>query len=255
MPQAVRRWLPLVAIAGLMVLVFAMGWHKLLSFKTLGLNYAFLRSFISDNLALALLAYVALYIAVVALSLPGGLILTLAGGLLFGWKIGAPATVVGATIGATLLYLIVRTSLGEGLAAKAGPWVSKLQAGFQENALSYLLFLRLVPAFPFFIVNIVPALLAVPLSTYVLGTVIGIIPATTAFSVLGAGLGSAVEAQNVSYLACRARSSADAVDSCPYTIDTGSLITNELIAAFVLLGVVALIPVAYKKWSKSHAPA
>lgn len=249
-----KRFLPLIVIAAVMALVFAMGWHKYLSFKTLGLNYQYLREFISANLALALLLYVALYIAVVALSLPGGLVMTLSGGLLFGWKLGAPAAVVGATIGATLLFLIVRTSLGESLAAKAGPWVGKLQEGFKENALSYLLFLRLVPAFPFFIVNIVPALLGVPFITYVLGTLFGIIPATTAFSVLGAGLGSAVEAQNASYATCLAANPGSG-DACPYTIDTSALVTTELIAAFVMLGIVALIPVAYKKWSNRHAAA
>jgi len=250
---SLTRYLPLAAIGCAMALVFAMGWHKYLTFKTLGLNYQALTDFIGENLILSLIIYMGLYVAVVALSLPGGLILTLAGGLLFGWALGAPAAIIAATIGATIIFLIVRTSLGESLAEKAGPWVGKLKDGFKENALSYLLFLRLVPAFPFFIVNIVPALLGVPLATYVVGTGVGIIPATTAFSVLGAGLGSAIEAQNASYAACRANAVPSEVEACPYTIDTSSLITNEIIAAFVLLGVVALIPVAYKKWSTRHA--
>jgi uncharacterized membrane protein YdjX (TVP38/TMEM64 family) len=249
----VTRFLPLIAVGCVMALVFAMGWHKYLSFKTLGLNYQSLKGFIGENLLLSLLIYMALYVVAVALSLPGGLVLTLSGGLLFGWALGAPAAIIAATIGATLIFLIVRTSLGEGLAQKAGPWVVKLSDGFKENALSYLLFLRLVPAFPFFIVNIVPALLSVPLATYVVGTGLGIIPATTAFSVLGAGLGSAIEAQNAAYAACQAKAGTADDDTCPYTIDTSSLVTPEIIAAFVLLGIVALIPVAYKKWSSSHA--
>ena len=242
-----RRLAPLIVIGALMALVFAMGWHKHLSFKTIGLNYEALKGFVADNLVLALAAYMALYVAVIALSLPGGLVMTLSGGLLFGWLAGAIATVVAATIGATIIFLVARTSLGEGLAARAGPWVSKLADGFKENALSYLLFLRLVPAFPFFVVNLVPALLGVPLTTYVLGTFVGIIPGTTAFSVLGAGLGSAVESQNAIYNECLAKQGARGPERCTYSIDTKSLVTTELLAAFVLLGVVALIPVAIKR--------
>ncbi|MGQ0674416.1 MAG: TVP38/TMEM64 family protein [Hyphomicrobium sp.] len=249
------RYLPLTVIAGAMILVFAMGWHEYLSFKTIGLNYQDLKAFIDANLLLAVAIYMGLYIVVVALSLPGGLIMTLAGGLLFNWTIGAPAAVVAASIGATLIFLVARTSFGEQLAAKAGPWVAKLQDGFKENALSYLLFLRLVPAFPFFVVNLVPALLGVPLRTYVTATALGIIPATTAFSVAGAGLGSVIEEQNAIYAKCLAGNPTAAETSCPYTIDTSALVTSELIAAFALLGVVALIPIAYKKWSQRHAAA
>ncbi len=246
----IRRWLPLILLASLMALAFSMGWHKYLSFKTVGLNYEALRGFISDNLLISLAAFAALYIAVVALSLPGGLILTVSGGLLFGWKLGAPTTIIAATIGATILFLIAKTSFGEGLADKAGPWLAKLRDGFKENALSYLLFLRLVPAFPFFVVNLAPALLGVPLKTYVLGTLFGIIPGTLAYSFAGAGLGSVVEKQNASYNECLALKSEAA---CPYTIDTSSIITPEIITAFVLLGVVALIPVFLNKWKARKA--
>lgn len=250
---SLARWLPLAVIAGLMAVAFGMGWHNYLSFKTIGLNYDRLQLFISHHLVWALLLYVLAYVAVVALSLPGALVMTLSGGLLFGWKLAAPATVIGATIGATLIFLVAKTSFGEALAAKAGPWVAKLRAGFEENALSYMLFLRLVPAFPFWLVNLAPALLNVPLRTFVLGTLLGIVPGTTAFSVAGAGLGSVVEAQNQVYKACLAKGHPNPDIACPYTIDTSALVTKELILAFALLGLVALIPVAMKKWSKRHA--
>lgn len=255
-PPAARagwtRWLPVAALLGIMVLAIAMGWHRYLSFATIGLNYEAMRSFIAGNLAVSLLAYVAIYVAVVALSLPGALILTLAGGLLFGWQIGAPAAVVGATAGATLLFLIVKTSLGTALAERAGPWVAKLRAGFQENALSYLLFLRLVPAFPFFIVNLVPAVLGVRLPTFVIGTALGILPGSFAYSLAGSGLGSVVEAQNAIYRTCLAEQGPAA---CVYTLDTSALVTRELVLAFAVLGLVALIPVAIKLWSKRRAAA
>ncbi len=253
--SSVMRWMPLLVLIAAMALVFGMGWHRLLSFETIGRNYADLRTFIASNLVAALAIYISLYIAVVALSLPGGLVMTLSGGLLFGWKIGAPATVVAATAGAAVLFLIAKSSLGETLAARAGPWLARLRDGFQENALSYMLFLRLVPVFPFFIVNLAPALLGVPFSTYVLGTFFGIIPGTVAFSVAGSGLGSVVEAQNAVHAACLERQSSEPNLDCVYTIDTGHLITGELIAAFVLIGVVALIPVAVKSWNARNGNA
>jgi uncharacterized membrane protein YdjX (TVP38/TMEM64 family) len=246
---SLKRWLPLIVLAAAMALVFAMGWHKYLSFKTIGLNYEALRGYIGQNLLLALALYMLVYIAAVALSLPGGLVMTLSGGLLFGWQVGAPAAVVAATIGATILFLVAKSSFGDALAEKAGPWLAKLREGFQENALSYLLFLRLVPAFPFFVVNLAPAVLGVPLRTYVLGTLIGIIPGTAAFSFAGAGLGSVVEAQNASYKACLAKHAGSAT-ACPYSIDTSALVTKELLIAFALLGVVALIPIAIKKFKE-----
>ncbi len=250
-----QRWLPLAALAAVMAFAFAMGWHRYLSFKTIGLNYDALKGYIASNLAVSLLIYVAAYIAVVTLSLPGALVMTLSGGLLFGWQLGAPASVVGATIGATLLFLVVNTSLGSNLADKAGPFVAKLKEGFQENALSYLLFLRLVPAFPFFIVNLVPALLGVPLRTFVIGTGLGIIPGSLAYSLAGSGLGSVIEAQNTAYKTCLAANPANADTACPYTIDLSAVVTRELVWAGIALGIVALIPVVMKYWSKRHATA
>ncbi len=249
---AARRFLPLAVLALIACVVFAMGWHKLLTLKSIGLNYEALRHYIMDNLAIALASYAAIYIAVVSLSLPGALPLTLAGGLLFGWLIGTCATVIAATAGATIVFLVARSSLGE-VASKVSPWLARLSDGFREDALSYLLFLRLVPAFPFVVVNLASAVLGVPLRTYVLGTFLGIIPGTTAFSVAGAGLGSVIKAQNRSYQACLAKMPASPDLVCTYKIDTSALITKQLVLAFVLLGIVALVPVVLKKWRARHA--
>lgn len=247
-----RRWAPLLILSAFMVMAFALGWHKYLSFKTIGVNFEALKAFIAQNFAVALAAYIAIYIAAVALSLPGGAVLTVAGGLLFGWQTGLPASVVAATTGASILFWIVKSSFGESLASKAGPVLSKFRDGFAENALTYLLFLRLVPVFPFVLVNIAPALLGVPFRTYVIGTLIGIIPGTAAFSFAGAGLGSVVEAQNKIYQTCLAGNPENPDVACPYMIDKSALITNELLAAFALLGVVSLIPVALKYFRGRH---
>jgi uncharacterized membrane protein YdjX (TVP38/TMEM64 family) len=111
----------------------------------------------------------------------------------------------------------------------------------------------LLPAFPFFVVNLAPALLGVSVGTFVIGTALGIIPGTVAFSVAGSSLGSIVEAQNAIYNKCLASSGEGGESRCTYSIDPGTLVTNELLLAFALLGLVALIPVAYKTWSKRHA--
>lgn len=250
-----RTWLPLAVILLLTVVAYALGWNERLSFKTIGLNYEILRDFIDSHTVVALLIYMATYIVIIALSLPIGILMTLAGGLLFGWLIAAPATILGATIGATIVFLAAKTSLGAVLAARAGPWLCRLSQGFKANALSYLLFLRLVPAFPFCIVNVVPALLGVPLRTFVLGTFLGIIPGTYAFAVAGSGLASVIEAQNEVYRECLALHSNSPAVSCPYIVDTSALITTEILFAFALLGIVALIPVAIDKWSKRNVSA
>ena len=254
-PGMLKRYLPLLALLALMGLAYAMGWHKYLSFKTLALNYEVMKQFIADNIIYALLIYGAAYIVVVALSLPGGLVMTLTGGLLFGWQFSAPVTIVAATIGATIIFLIAKTSLGESLGSTAGPWLSKLQDGFKENALSYLLFLRLVPAFPFAVINLAPAFLGVPLRTYVVGTFFGIMPGTTTFSVLGAGLGSVIDGQSRTFNACveAKGGGAAAIESCPFSFNPSQVVTKEILAAFTMLALVALIPVAYKKWGNRRA--
>ena len=246
-PGALRKFLPLLVLIAVGAVIYLNGWHRYLSLEQIAANREVLQGFVSSNVLLALLAYAAIYVGVVALSLPGGALLTITGGFLFGWLVGGIVTVVAATIGASLLFLIARTSLGEALADKAGPWLEKLSAGFREDALSYLLFLRLVPAFPFWLVNLAPAFLGVPLATYVIGTFVGIIPGTFAFAFVGAGLDSIIEAQQAAYQDCLAQHSGAAEHSCTFSLDTGSLLTPEIIAAFIALGVVALIPVVVKK--------
>jgi uncharacterized membrane protein YdjX (TVP38/TMEM64 family) len=244
--SGLRRWLPLAVLGAVIAFALAMGWHRELTLENIAANRDRLQGFIEANRVIAVLTYVAVYAAAVALSLPGALFLTLTGGLLFGWLAGGLATVVGATIGATIVFLIARTAFGEGLAARAGPAIARLQDGFKENALSYLLFLRLVPAFPFFLVNLAPALFGVPLSTYVIGTFFGIIPGTFAYASAGAGLDGVIATAKTEYQECVA---AKGAELCELSIKLGNIINTETKIAFVLLGVVALIPVAYKRWA------
>jgi uncharacterized membrane protein YdjX (TVP38/TMEM64 family) len=206
-----------------------------------------LRASIEGHTVLAILAFMAVYAATVALSLPGAAVLTVTGGFLFGWFWGGVASMVAATVGAVIVFLIARSALGEPLAARAGPWLSKLRQGFQEDGFSYLLFLRLVPIFPFWLVNLAPALLGVGLGTYVLATVFGIIPGSFAYSIAGKGLDSVIVAQQAAHQSCLAKMGSDAEELCPYVLEPGVLVTPGLVAGLVALGLVALIPIAVKR--------
>lgn len=248
-----KRALPLIILVLAIAVVFQQGWHKYLTLEQIAQNREALGSFVSGNFLAALAAYIGTYIVVVALSLPGGALLTITGGFLFGWLLGGLATVVAATAGAALIFMIAQTSLSGPLKARAGPWLEKLGKGFQEDALSYLLFLRLVPVFPFWLVNLAPAFLGVSLPVFVIGTFAGIIPGTFAFAFLGAGLDSIIDAQQKTYDACVKAKGAASDAACSFSLDAGSLLTRELIIAFVALGVVALIPVVLKKLKRRAA--
>jgi len=237
-----------------MLAVLAMGWHE---HVTLGNVVTFrdrFHSILHEHRISSFMGYLLAYVGMTALSLPGGLVLTVAGGLMFGWLLGSIASIIGATVGATIVFLIARTALGEGLNARAAPWLAKLKAGFNQDAFNYLLFLRLVPAFPFWFVNIAPAILGVPLRTYIVTTFLGIIPGSLALSAAGAGLDSVIAAAKTNYATCVA-SNPNPGSACRLTIDTHTLITKEIMLALVLLGFAALIPIALKKWKACHAKA
>ncbi len=246
---SLKRWLPLLMIVAVMALVFVMGWHRHITFENLALRRDELRGFVAGNTLLAVLAFMLTYIVVVVLSLPGAGVLTITGGVLFGLALGVPATIVAATIGATLIFLIARTSLGAALAERAGPWLDQFRKGFEEEGLSYMLFLRLIPL-PFFIVNLAPAVLGVPLRTFVIGTFFGIIPGTIAFNYLGYALDQIIVQAKASYDACIA---AKGAAQCTLTIELGMLPFRQILIALSLIGVMALVPTLVKKWRARNA--
>lgn len=174
-----KRALPVVLLAGL-VLFFVSGAHNFLSFSRLAEHYSLLKSFVETAPLLSVLGFAVAYILTTALSLPIASVLTLVGGALLGW--GAAAVIIcSATIGATIVFLAARTVLNEFLRRRTSGFMAKLEAGFQRNAFSYLLALRLIPAAPFWVVNIVPALLGMRLNHYVAATFIGIAPGTVIY--------------------------------------------------------------------------
>jgi uncharacterized membrane protein YdjX (TVP38/TMEM64 family) len=241
---SLRRLLPLAAIVLVSIAVIAMGWHRALSFETLVHHHETLQRFIAAHTLAALATYMALYIIVVALSVPGAVFLTMTGGVLFGAIVGGAAAMVSATLGAICIFLIARSAIGEHLVRRAGPLAARLAEGFRADAFSYLLFLRLVPVFPFWLVNLVPPLVGVRLTTFAAATALGIIPATFAFAFVGAGLESVIAAQEAAYQACLAAGRSD----CRLDFHFAQAMTPQLLAALAALGVAALIPVIVKRW-------
>ena len=235
---SLRRLAPLLLLGVAIGLFFAFGLHHHFSFESLRQNRAELVDFVARSWFLATLIYVVVYAGMTTLSLPGGALLTLVGGFLFGPVLGTVLSVVAATAGSFLLFTIAKTALGDPLRARARRSVKfgvfgRMEAGFQENALSYLLFLRLVPIFPFFVVNLLPAFLGVSPRVYLVGTLLGIIPATAIFSIVGAGLGNIFESGE------------------SFSLD--SVFNLEITAGLAALALLSMIPVAYKHWRKRVA--
>lgn len=245
-PPAERRgpsllaWLPFAALFVLMIVAWLSGWFDAFTLSNLIQRRGELSAFVADDLALALLLYAGLYVVLVALSFPGASLLTIAGGFLFGVAAAGTVTTVAATIGATIVFLAARSSLGSALRARAGPFVERLSKGFRDDAWNYLLFLRLVPVFPFWLVNLAPALFQVPLGAYVGATFLGILPGTFAYAFLGAGLDSLIAAQEAAHPGCVA------AGTC--TIDPRALLTPTFLGALAALGLVALVPPLLRHW-------
>ncbi|QHQ37402.1 TVP38/TMEM64 family protein [Algicella marina] len=186
----VKRLLPLAAIA--VVAGVGIYYREYFSFATLAEHREALIAWRDESYVLAAAGYFLAYVLVVAFSLPGALVMTLTGGFLFGLVAGGLLTVVAATTGAVAIFLAARMGLGDTLAAKmeAGQGLMhKIRNGLKENEVSYLLLMRLVPAIPFFVANLAPALVGVKLRNYVVTTFFGIMPGTLVYSWVGAGLG------------------------------------------------------------------
>lgn len=192
-PRArLARFAPILLIAVALALALAFRLHERLSLDALYQQGQALDAFVRANLLLALAIYLAVYATAVTISLPGASILTISGGFLFGTLVGGAAAWIGATVGATLIFIAARTAFGDLLRARAGGWLERLSAGFRENAFNYLLVLRLTPVAPFFIVNLAPAFFNVSLRAYVLATLIGMIPGVFVYASVGAGLKEAL---------------------------------------------------------------
>ena len=220
--RTLLRWLPLCAVALALLVLYAAGLTDYLSLDTLRRYQGTLLDIVAERPFLAAAAYLVTYVTVVAVSFPGAGVMTITGGFLFGALFGTALACVAATVGATLIFLIARTSLGAFLAERAGPRTRRLRKGFQEEGFSYLLFLRLVPIFPFWLVNLAAALFGMRLLTYVVATAVGVVPATFVFAYFGQGLGTALDME-------------------------GPQVPTGLLVALALLGLMALAPIAVRR--------
>lgn len=228
-----RRWLPLAVLAAGLIAFFAFDLQQYANFQALARHRTHLLAWVDEYPAMAPLGFILAYALVVAFSLPVSVLFSLAAGFLFGAIMGTVYAVIAATIGATLIFLAARGAAGDSLARRAGPSLQQLEAGLRQNALSYLLFLRLVPVFPFWLVNLAAALVGMPLKTYVLGTLIGIIPGAFVFVNAGRGLAAIFDAGE------------------EFSVE--SILTADLLIAFSLLGLLALVPIAYRKFKARGA--
>ena len=226
-----RLWLLVVVIAAFALLRWS-GLASYLSLDTLKTHREALTTWVSAHFVIAAVAYVLVYVVAVAFSFPGALFLTLSGGFLFGAAFGTFLTVTGATIGATLIFLFAKTLFGENALDRFGAPAAKLADGIRRNAGSYLMVLRLVPLFPFFLVNLVPAFVGVPLATYVLTTFFGIIPGTAVFSLAGSGLGEVLDQGGA--------------------VTASSILTPQIIAGLVGLAALSLAAIPIRKRFESR---
>lgn len=225
-----KRFIPLAVLVAGLVAFFALRLDVYLSLDMLAQHRMSLLAWVSDSGFVAPLVFIGLYAVAIAISVPGGVVFTLAGGFLFGAVLGTAYTVIAATIGAAVVFLAARTALGDVLEKRAGPTLRKMEAGFRENATSYMLLLRLVPLFPFWLVNIVPALLGVPFRIYVITTFVGIIPGTAVYASVGNGLGAFIDAGKMP--------------------DLNLILNPEIFLPLVGLGLLSLLPIAYKKFKE-----
>lgn len=232
--SAVKRFAPLGVVLLALAAFFALGGPKYVNIDTLRDNREALAAFVDGNFIMAIAGFIALYAVLVGISFPGASILSVFGGFLFGTVTGGFAIVTGATIGATLIFLAARYAIGDALSKKAGPYMQKFEAGLKENEFSYMLILRLIPLFPFFIVNIVPALFNVKLRNYVITTFLGIIPGSFVYASVGAGVGAVFDAGEDVKL-------------------SGLMTQPQILGPIAGIILLSLLPIAYKKYKAKAA--
>ncbi|MBA5871961.1 MAG: TVP38/TMEM64 family protein [Nitrospira sp. CR2.1] len=215
------KWLVGISVGLGIAAFFYFDLGRYLSLDGLKSNRDHLLAFTDANYTLAVALFIIAYCIVVGLSLPGGAIMTLAGGFLFGSVWGTLYVNVGATVGATLAFLVARYLLRDWVERKFGSRLGAIQDGFARNAFSYLVTLRLIPLFPFFLVNMVSGLTRVSVGTYVAATSLGIIPGSFVFAYAGRQLGTINSLKEI--------------------------VSPNVLLAFTLLGLLALVPILYKK--------
>ncbi len=243
---ATRLWraMPLILLLAAIGAVFATGLHRSLTFDTFVRYQAWLQELVAAHHLKMLGIYVLIYVAAVTLSLPVSAFLTTIGGFLFGWALGAVVACLAATMGATNIFLVARTSLGKPLLQRAGARIQRLAAGFQKQAFFYLLSLRLIPVVPFWLTNLAAAIFGMRLRSFVPATLLGMLPICFAFAFAGSGLDEVMAEHERARAGCLAEGRGD----CVIDFSAKSLLTPELMIALAILGILALIPIVLRYW-------
>ena len=231
-PVTKRLLLPAILLGGL-TLFFASGASDIISWGTLGTHYTIIKTFAGDYIWLGYLAFFCSYVLAVAFSLPIASLLTLAGGAVLGWP-AVILVVTAATTGAGLVFLAARNLFTNLLRQRASGFFAKLERGFSQNAFFYLLALRLVPAAPFWAVNIVPSLTRMPFRQFIGATCLGIIPGTVVYISVGRGF--------------------DHILAAGKTPDLGVLASPEILLPLAGLGGLALLPILVRRWQAAKKP-
>lgn len=221
-----KRWAPMIMVLMLLGGGYLLGLNEYLSLDFINKNRQMLMMQVDNNYTLALAIYFCIYTFAVAISFPGASLITIISGVLFGWFAAGLTTVFAATLGASIIFMIARTSFGELLQSKAGTRIARLAEGFRKDSFQYLLILRLAPIFPFWIINLAPALFGMKLAPYMVATFVGIIPGTFAYAYLGQGLGTSIDGD-------------------------GTIVTPTLVTALAVLALVSAVPLVVKRWKKS----
>jgi len=232
---SVGRLATLIVFASILGIFFSSGMGDYLTFETIKENRDSLEVLVRDNYLISVTGFMVFYILAVSFSIPGAVWLTISAGLVFGVVPATIYSVFAATIGATATFLLTRYVFEGAVSAFAGEAINRMRDGFVRNALSYMLVLRLIPLFPFFIVNVVPAVLGVPVRTYLLGTFLGIIPGTFVYALAGDGVGQIIGEGGI--------------------VDPGSaLLKPKVLGALIGLAVLTMVPLVYKRYrSKSES--
>ncbi|MBF87123.1 MAG: hypothetical protein CMJ14_03875 [Pelagibacterales bacterium] len=188
-----RKYWKLIALATFLLLIIIInfsGYFSYLNLHQISSNYLFIENYIDSNFFSACLIFILVYILAVIVVMPGAWLLTFSGGFFFGWIIGSFLTIIGATIGACILFILSKSILGKYLNQKIKNKkgvLANFEKNINDNAFNYLLFMRLMPLFPFVFVNIAPSLLGIGFFVFFITTCLGIIPATIIYSLLGSG--------------------------------------------------------------------
>jgi len=227
----VKSYLPIILLLAGLVLFFTFDGQKYLSLTIIKQHYNSILIFTNHHFWLSSIVFIITYIIVVAFSIPGATLMTLMGGFLFGLFPGVIWIILSATIGSYLVFLAVKTAFGKSLKEKATGTIEKLRNGFESNAFNYLLTLRLIPIFPFFVINIACGTLNIRSSTFFWATLIGIIPGSLIYAWVGTGLGFALKQGK--------------------ELNMGIIFEPQFILPIIGLGILSLVPVIYKKVRKA----